>query len=81
MESCISKEITVRNYKSEEDEISMPKVFDAKVEPLFSLPPELRDPEKWKRKADVLFKEKEKIRKFREGPYTVKRLRQEGFRR
>ncbi|KYN44278.1 Dynein heavy chain 7, axonemal [Trachymyrmex septentrionalis] len=50
-----------------EDVIQIPKILETKVEPLFSLPSDLMSPKRSKRK--------------REAPYTVKRLREEKFRR
>lgn len=78
MESSGSKETTARNRKSED---AMSKILEAKVKPLFSLPPELMSPKRYKRKRQDLIRRKDKVQKFRESSYTAKRLREEKFRR
>ncbi|EGI62283.1 Dynein heavy chain 12, axonemal [Acromyrmex echinatior] len=61
-----------------EDAIRIPKILETKVEPLFSLPSDLISP-KSKRKREALIKGK--IQKLRGIPHTMKRLREEKFRR
>lgn len=65
-----------------EDAFRIPKILSTKVEPLFSLPPELMDTKRHKRKgAGELIKRKEKAQRLHEDSYTAERLRQENFRR
>ncbi|XP_028047400.2 dynein heavy chain 7, axonemal [Monomorium pharaonis] len=64
-----------------EDAIQIPKILDAKVEPLFSLPSDLMSPKRCKKKGRAFIKEKEKMQKFRGASHTAKRLREEKFRR
>lgn len=80
MESSRLEETTARKCEIE-DAIRIPTVLDAKVKPLFSLPSDLRSPKRCKRKGKTPIKKMGKMQKFRDAPYTMKRLRQEKFRR
>jgi len=62
-----------------EDAIQIPKILEMKVEPLFSLPSDLISPKRCKRTGEALIKGK--IQKLRDVPHSMKRLREEKFRR
>ncbi|KYM93367.1 Dynein heavy chain 7, axonemal [Cyphomyrmex costatus] len=62
-----------------EDAIRIPKILNTKVEPLFSLPPDLISPKRCKRKGEALIKGK--MQKWRGVSHTAKRFREEKFRR
>ncbi|XP_025992810.1 dynein heavy chain 7, axonemal-like [Solenopsis invicta] len=80
MESSRTNVTEARKCKSEHA-MQIPRILDAKVEPLFSLPSDLMSPKRCKRKGEALIKEKEKVQKFRGASHTAKRLREEKFRR
>lgn len=80
MKSSRLEEAKAQKYESE-DAIRIPKILDTKVEPLFSLPLDLMNVKRCKRKGEALIKKMGKIQKFRDAPHTAKRLREEKFRR
>ncbi|XP_019885750.1 dynein heavy chain 7, axonemal-like [Ooceraea biroi] len=80
MESTDIEETKGQKLRSK-DELSISKILDAKVAPLFSLPSDLMSPKRRKKKEQELIKRKEKVQKSRETLYTAKRLREEKFRR
>lgn len=80
MESSRLEETKARKCETE-DAIRIPKILNTKVEPLFSLPSDLMSPKRYKRKGEALIKKMGMMQKFRDASYTMKRLRQEKFRR
>jgi len=80
MKSSRLEEAKAQKCESE-DAIRIPKILDTKVEPLFSLPLDLMNLKRCKRKEEALIKKMGKIQKFRDAPHTAKRLREEKFRR
>ncbi|EFN75889.1 Dynein heavy chain 7, axonemal [Harpegnathos saltator] len=81
MESYRTEETIARNNKAV-DAFRVPKILNTKVEPLFSLPPELMGTKRYKRKGGgELIKRKEKAQRVHGSLYTAERLRKENFRR
>ncbi|XP_025075890.1 dynein heavy chain 7, axonemal-like isoform X2 [Pogonomyrmex barbatus] len=80
MESSRSEEMKIQKCRSE-DATRIPKILETKVEPLFSLPSDLITPKRCKRKEEAPIKGQKKMQKFRNSPYTAKRLHEENFRR